>query len=292
MSQTILVTGGVGTVGKEVVSRLLAAGEKVRATAHYPDPHAEARAVAVDYVEVDYLRPGTLAPAMRGVSRLLLIVPETPESVRATRNLMDAAGAAGVEHVVKLSFLNACTGRGGRLVGWHAGSEQAVRQGAASWTILRPNLFMQNFVTLYGPSIRALGSFRLPLADGRVSYIDVHDVAAVAVEALTRDDLSGREVDLTGPQALTHGEIAAVLSEAAGRQIDHIDGIGSDARICLERVGRGAELPAALDELWASVREGDFATVSPAVEEVLGRPPGTFAAFAARHRKDFQPAAR
>jgi uncharacterized protein YbjT (DUF2867 family) len=292
MSETILVTGGVGTVGKEVVRRLLAAGEKVRATAHYPDPRAEAPAGAVDYVEVDYLRPGSLTPALRGVSRLLLIVPETPESCQATSNLMDAAGAAGVSRVVKLSFLNAGAGRGGRLMDWHAGSEEMVRQCAATWTILRPNLFMQNFVTMYGPSIKALGSFRLPLGQGRVSYVDVHDVAAVAVEALLRDDLSGRELDLTGPAALTHDEIAAVLSEAGGRQIGYVDGIGSDARVCLERVGRVAELPAALDELWEAVREGHFAAVSPAVEEVLGRPPIDFATFAARHRKDFQPATR
>jgi uncharacterized protein YbjT (DUF2867 family) len=292
MSETILVTGGVGTVGKEVVSRLLAAGEKVRATAHYPDPRAETPAGAVDYVEVDYFRPGSLETAMRGVSRLLVIVPETPESCQATRNLMDAAEAAGVSRVVKLSFLNAGTGRGGRLMDWHAGSEEMVRRGAAAWTILRPNLFMQNFVTLYGPSIRALGSYRLPLGRGRVSYVDVHDVAAVAVEALLRDALSGRELDLTGPAALTHEEIAAVLSETGERQISYVDGIGSDARACLERVGRVAELPAALDELWEAVREGQFAAVSPVVEEVLGRPPVDFASFAARHRKDFQPASR
>jgi uncharacterized protein YbjT (DUF2867 family) len=291
MAETILVTGGVGTVGREVVSLLLAGGERVRATAHFPDRLIEARAVAVDYVEVDYLRPKSLAPAFRDVTSLLLVVPETPDSSRATRNLVAAAGEAGVRRVVKLSFLNAGSGRGGRLLEWHAESEEYVRSGSRSWTILRPNLFMQNFATLYRPSIVALGSFRLPLGEGRVSYVDVRDVAAVAVAALLSDKLHSRALDLTGPSAHSHEEVAGFLSRSAGKQISYVDEIGSDARVCLERVGAGAQLPAALEELWAAVRAGDFAAVSPVVAQVLGRPPIDFATFAADHRRVFNPAA-
>lgn len=110
---TILVTGGVGTVGSEVVRSLLAGGHSVRATAHFPDLEAESRVSAADYVEVEYLRPETLKVALRGVSRMLIIVPETPDTRRATRNIMKAAELSGVERVVKLSFLNAGSGKGG-----------------------------------------------------------------------------------------------------------------------------------------------------------------------------------
>jgi uncharacterized protein YbjT (DUF2867 family) len=150
---------------------------------------------------------------------------------------------------------------------------------------------MQNFVTLYRPSIMALGSFRLPLGQGRVSYVDVRDVAAVAVEALLRGGLNGRRLDLTGPVAASHDEVAAALSAATGRSIRYVDEIGSDARVCLERVGKGEQLPAALEELWASVRAGELAAVTPTVEQVLGRPPIDLATFAADHRRLFRPAA-
>lgn len=286
---TILVTGGVGTVGSEVVRLLLAAGHSVRATAHFPDYEAEARAVAADFVEVEYLRPETLEPALRGVSRLLIIVPETPDSQRATRNLVKAAEIDGVERVVKLSFLNAGSGRGGRVPEWHARSEKVVRSSQIPWTILRPNLFMQNFATLYGPSIITKGAFRLPLGDGRVSYVDVRDVAAVAAAALVGDGLEGQTLDLTGPEAYSHERIAEMLSTATGSTVRYVDENGSDARVCLERVGKVAELTAGLEELWEGVRAGDFATVSPVVNDVLGRPAIGFETFAEDYRQLFVP---
>jgi uncharacterized protein YbjT (DUF2867 family) len=288
VAKTILVTGGVGVVGTQVVRRLFAAGQRVRATTHYPDPLAGTRAAAVDYIEVDYLSPSTLPPAFRDVGRLLLIVPESPDSVAATRNIIDAACDAGVSRIVKVSFFNAGTGRGGRLPEWHARAEAEVTAAGASWTILRPNLFMQNFATLYGPSIIARGAFRLPVGDGRVSYIDVRDVADVVVEALLTDDLEGRHVDLTGPAAVSHEEIADVLSRVLGRRIDYVDEAGSDARVCLERVGRAAELPAGLEELWEGVRAGEFAAVDPAVSDILGRPATDFETFAHDCRASFQ----
>lgn len=287
---TILVTGGVGTVGSKVVGRLMAGGHRVRATAHSPDQAADTRATAADFVEVEYLRPETLEPALKGVTRLLVIVPETPDSRKATANLMRAAEDADVERVVKLSFLNADSGRGGRLVRWHGLSEKAVKASQIPWTILRPNLFMQNFATLYGPSIITRGAFRLPLGDGRVSYVDARDVVDVAVAALLDDGLQGRELDLTGPEAYSHEQIAKVLSRVVGSPVRYVDEFGSDARVCLECVGQAAELAVGLEELWEGVRDGVFATVSPAVEEVLGRPPMGFEAFAADHRKLFRTA--
>lgn len=286
---TILVTGGVGTVGSEVVRLLLAAGHRVRATAHFPDLEAESRVAAVDYVEVEYLRPETLETALRGVSRLMIIVPETPDSRRATANLMKAAEIDGVERVVKLSFLNAGTDKGGRVPQWHARAEKVVRASDVPWTILRPNLFMQNFATLYGPSIITQGGFRLPLGDGRVSYVDVRDVAAVAVTAMVDDGFEGRTLDVTGPEAYSHDRIAEMLSAAVGSPVHYVDENGSDARVCLERVGEGAELAAGLEELWEGVRAGDFAAVSPVVPDVLGRPAIGFADFARDYRQLFVP---
>jgi uncharacterized protein YbjT (DUF2867 family) len=289
MADTVLVTGGVGTVGSEVVRRLVAAGERVRATAHFPDYGAETRARGIDYVEVDYHDRHTLRTAFDGVGRLFLIVPESPGSEPATRNLMEAAAEAGVRRVVKLSFLNADKRVGGRLLRWHHQAERAVLESGIPVTVLRPNLFMQNFVTLYGPSIVALGSLRLPLADARVSYVDVRDVADVAVAVLLGDGHVGREYDLTGPEAVSHEQIAAVLSRVTGRPIRYLDEVGSDARLRLERVGACAQVAPSLEELWASVRAGDFAVVSAAVRDLLGREPFSFERFATDHAAAFAP---
>lgn len=124
-----------------------------------------------------------------------------------------------------------------------------------------------------------------------MSYVDVRDVSAVAVEALVGEGgLEGRTLDLTGPEAHSHQRIAEIISAATGTAVCYVDENGSDARVCLERVGRVAEMVAGLEELWEGVRAGDFAAVSPVVQEVLGRPAIDFRTFVQDYRRLFVPA--
>jgi uncharacterized protein YbjT (DUF2867 family) len=113
MSAPILVTGATGKVGGAMVKRLLAAGAHVRAAAHYPDRGAADRHDPVDWVEMDFNRRDTLAPAFRGVEKAVLITPEDVAMVCQTAELLDAARAGS--RVVRVSFLNAIDdGAGGR----------------------------------------------------------------------------------------------------------------------------------------------------------------------------------
>ena len=206
MSSHILVTGASGRAGTEMIRQLAAAGASVRGAVHYPDHDAESRVGRIDFVEVDFDRPETLDTAFHGIDEAVLITPEEPEMIAQTRNLVQAAERAGVGHLVRVSFLHAGDA-GGPLLDWHREAEEVVRESAIPSTILRPNSYMQNFLTMYGPSIFVRGTFFTPMGGGRISYIDARDVADAAVEALLRADRDGRESGGNGWTAHMHDRL-------------------------------------------------------------------------------------
>jgi uncharacterized protein YbjT (DUF2867 family) len=191
-----------------------------------------------------------------------------------------------VRRIVRHSMCLADTGRD-MLSRWHREAEAIVAGSGLACTILRPNSFMQNFVTIYGPSIRGQDRFRLPLGAAAMSSVDVRDVAAAATAALI-DEVDGDVFTLTGPQALTGTEMAAVLSDVTGRRIAYADepeDAGRAPRDEAERV-----VGVALSEFGEEMRAGRLATVTSDVERLTGRPAIAFDQFARDHGWAFVPA--
>lgn len=201
--------------------------------------------------------------------------------VRQQRAVIDAAVTAGVEHVVKLSVWHAVPdGRLAEGAHWHI--EQHLKASGLGWSILQPNGFMQNFRTgaaVFTDDGDILGAY----GDSRVSYVDCADIAAAATALLTGDPRHGETFVLTGPEALTHAEIAAKLSAVAGREIRYRD--LPPAAFAERLVGLG--LPAAFAHdvatLFAQVADGRLAPISPDVATLTGRPPRTFDEFLHDH---------
>jgi uncharacterized protein YbjT (DUF2867 family) len=266
-----------------MVRELAAAGVSVRAALHYPDHDPESRAAAVDYVEVDFDRPDTLETAFRGIDKAVLITPEETTMVAMTRRLVQAAERADVKHVVRVSFIHADKGVGGPLLAWHREAEKIVTESPVPSTILRPNSYMQNFLTMYAPSIHVRGSFYTPMGSGRISYIDARDVAGVAVRVLLSGGHEGAVYDLAGPESLTHDEIAAVLTRETGQAIRYIDVGENEACAALHRRGASDALVEALCELWLAMRRNEFAAPQPGVQDILGRPTRRFDEFVREH---------
>lgn len=125
--------------------------------------------------------------------------------------MVDAAVAAGVQQIVKLSVMGSGTEAFSEFSRIHARVEAKLQACGAAWTLLRPNMMMQNLFW-YKQAIRQ-GTLPLPLAHAQVSHVDAKDVAAVAVHVLSEEGHSGKTYTLTGPAALTCFEVAAVLSE-------------------------------------------------------------------------------
>ena len=281
----ILVTGATGANGSEVLKRLAAAGTPVRAMVRSPKRNDALNAPGVEVVEGDFDRPETLPAALAGVERAFLVTNSTEQAERQQLDFVAAAERAGVAHLVKLSQYHAAADSPVRFLRYHAAVERAIRGSGLAWTFLRPNLFMQGLLN-FAPTIGAKGEFYAAAGDARISAVDVRDIAASAVAALTGAGHAGRVYDLTGPQALTHREFAAGLSHALGRPVAYVDVPPEAMRGALVGMGMPPWQADGLVEDYAHYRRGEAEAVTTGVRDATGRPPRDFAGFA----RDYAPA--
>jgi uncharacterized protein YbjT (DUF2867 family) len=279
MTEKTLVVGATGNVGRRLVVALTSAGVAVKAASRQPARYTGPQgAEAVDF---DLNRPDTFGPALAGVDSAFVIAKSGDAHPQAGLNpFFDQAKAAGVEHVV---FLTAA----GVEMNEEAGLRQAERHLMASglaYTILRPTWFMQNFSSGFiQPMIAQMGTIYLPAGDGKTSFIDAGDIAAVAAAAMTQPGHAGQAYTLTGGEALTYGETAAIIAEVSGRPVSYV-AISNDAfRQSLIEQGWPAESAGFMAALFHAVEQGWAAAVSPAVAAILGRAPVTFRQFASEN---------
>lgn len=286
----ILVTGAGGTVGSEVLKQLRQRGAVVRAGFHSPKKAEQARAQGVDAVVLDFADRASIAAALKGVDKVFLLGATAPNQSELEINVVDEACKAGVGHIVKLSVLEA-PGEKVTFARWHRAVEKEIERSGLAYTFLRPNSFMQNFATYYADTIKSQGAFYLPSGDARVSHVDVRDIAAVAVEALTRPGHEGKAYELTGPEALSNAEVAQKLSAALGTPVKYVD-------VPPEAFKQGA-LASGIPEYYADALldlerfyiEGGAQHITQDVEKVTGRKPRNFDDFAREHAAAFRSAA-
>jgi uncharacterized protein YbjT (DUF2867 family) len=152
--------------------------------------------------------------------------------------------------------------------------------------ILRPNWFADNFHTFWLPGIHH-GVIALPAGQGATSFIDARDIAASAAGALTTSRFDGQALNLTGPEALTYAQAAAILSEVAGRSIAYTP-IDDEAFIAtLTGAGVPADYARFLATIFHPVREGWTAAVTPTVESLSGKAPRSLRTYARDHAAAF-----
>jgi NAD(P)H dehydrogenase (quinone) len=278
----IVVTGATGAIGRHLVAALTAAGVPFRAMVRDP---ARARGLECALVRGDFDDPATLPAAFAGADQLFLNagaagpVDGPQPMVRQQVTAIDAARAAGIGHVVKVSVWRA--GVGSPLAeGAHGEIERHLAGSGPTATLLRPGGFMQNFVTGVAGFTPA-GELIDPYAGARVSYIDCADIAACAAAVLTGGPGRGAAHVLTGPEALTATDIAARLSAALGRTVPTIAPSSDELRAGLVARGLPAAFAADVATLSREVAAGALASTTTAVEDLTGRPARTFDRFIA-----------
>jgi uncharacterized protein YbjT (DUF2867 family) len=291
----ILVTGATGLNGSELVRRLSAKGIPLRAlTRNLAKAQSLASLPHVEVVEGDMAHPDSLAAALRGIERAMLISSSDPAMLDVQSSFIDAARKAGVKHVVKLSGIIPELDSPFRFARMHAEIEKRLEASGLAFTHLRAGEFMPSYFRQV-PSIVARGILALPMADARIASIDIGDVAEVAIAVLTTDGHEGKIYPLTGPEALSMAEVAEKLSAATGKPIRYVDVPAEDARQARLAAGLPPFLAEGLDELFAERRKGKESRVWPTIEEVFGWRPTTFDEFASRNAAIFrgeQPATR
>lgn len=284
----ILVTGAGGTVGGELTKRLSSAEVPFRAAYHSADKLDAARARGLDAAGIDFSRPESLRPALRGVDSIFLLSGNMPDQTRFEINAVREAVNAGVKRIVKLSVWDA-GGVAFSFARTHRAVEREIESSGLAWTFLRPNGFMQNLSNFHAAGIKAAGAFHLCGAGTPISHIDARDVAAVAATVLADGgDHAGKAYDLSGPEALTYQQIAGKLSKALGRKIACVEISPADFRKAMVQSGTPDALADAVVDLTRYYVDGRAGRVTPWVRQVTGRDPTPFDRFATDYLTAFK----
>ncbi|MFJ9850645.1 SDR family oxidoreductase [Streptomyces sp. NPDC101150] len=278
----ILVTGATGTVGRPLVRALRDRGATVRALVRDAGSVPAEWDDGVEAVVADLNDAGSLVPAADGIDAVYLLTPVDPDAARQARHVIDAAAKAGRPRVV----LQAAIGVGRRtspvrFFAAHAAALDHVKAAGLPWTVLAPNGFQQNFLGS-AASLRA-GTLALPAGAAAVSYVDARDVGEAAAEVLTTEGHEGAIHELTGPEALTHEEIAGFIGAALGREVVYRDRTPDQARTALLDTGLDAWRASGLVELHGMYAAGEAAAVTDGIPRLLGRPARSLTALLTEH---------
>lgn len=276
----ILVTGATGNNGLEILRRLSLNNRLVRAMVRNRNRAAELETLQnVEVVEADFDRPETLSRVLADVDRAFLLTNSTERAEAQQLAFVNAAKQSGVKHIVKLSQYAANADSSVRFLRYHAAVEAAIQASGLNYTFLRPNLFMQGLLN-FRSTIATQNAFYAAIADARVSVVDVRDIADVAVAALTKSGHEGKIYDLTGPEALTHAEMAEYCSAALGRQIAFVDVPPEAMREAMIGFGMPMWQADGLIEDYAHYRRGEATVIASGIQDATGKAPRRFEDFA------------
>ena len=281
----ILITGASGSVGKVVLQEANRKESKVRAMYRSKEEAAKAPS-GCEAVLADYSDKQSLRNALHGVTSVYVVCSPIPQLVELESNMLDACKESAVKHVV----LNSALGAGDytkSFPGWHRKVEDKLKAIKISHTILRPNGFLQNIVAYNAPSIRAQGAFYVAMGDAKVSYLDVGDIAVVAVKALAGGAHSGKTYELNGPEAISNQELARRISKAAGRTVNYVDIPESAQREAMLGLGMPEWHVTALLELQQYYKQGGGAKTDGLLKTVIERSPVTLDQYLTANAREF-----
>ena len=277
----VLVVGGSGTVGRGVVEGLAARGIAVRAATR--DPSGWSGPSGAEPAALELRDPSTFGPALEGVDAVFQLSPAGEADQLGLLAPFVEAAAPRVRKIVTMTAQGVDASEDIPL----RQLELAVERSGAQWAHLRPTWFAQNFNTYWHPPIAARGIIPVPAGTARTAFIDARDISNSAVAVLTTDDHDRRVWELTGPEALTYAEAAAILTEVTGREIRYVDVDEERFASDLRGAGLSADYAQLLVMLFAGVRAGVAAKTTGAVQTLTGARPRTLRQYATDHRASF-----
>jgi uncharacterized protein YbjT (DUF2867 family) len=210
--------------------------------------------------------------------------------VDLTSNLVNEAKKTKIKYIVKQSVMGADAEPGITPSRLHRQAEKIIEESGIPFTFLRPNFFMQNFVNFFSQTIKSQNAFYVPAGDAKVSFVDVRDIAAVAVQALASNNgkHEGKAYNITGGEALSYGQAAEILSKQLGKKVNYVNVSDEDARKGMKDMGMDEWTINSMIELFEITRAGYALAISPAVEEITGSKPISFSQFASDNAVSFK----
>lgn len=266
----ILVIGATGNIGKHVVAGLLEKGVSVRAFTRDAERASTVLPQGAQIIQGDLGNSAEISAALKDVEKVFLATNGSPQQMELENSFIDAAREAGVRHLVKVSVIGASPNHFVVYAQDHAAIEQHLAASGLAATILRPNWFAENF---FGSAETIIGHGAIygSAEEGQVAFVDSRDTAAVAVTVLTEEGHTGKDYQITGPEALTFAEAAGRLAKGIGRAVNYVNLSDAQFKEALVGAGLPAEIAQTILQINRNARENNLAQVSSTVQELTGK---------------------
>lgn len=284
---TILVLGATGNIGFPLIQALAQQPTvKIVAGTH---ELAQTRSKFHDYPQVtlkkfDFLQPATFADALTAVDKVFFVRP--PKLSHPQQDMLPflrAAKNAGIKQIVFVSLI----GVEKNPVTPHHKIEKMIIDLGLPYTFIRPSFFMQNLNTTHRQDIQQHHDLFIPAGKARTSFIDTRDIGAVAARCLLDDTYLNTKLDITGSAALTYAEVAQIMTAELNVPITYSQPSLLKFRRTMLKRGVPKDYANVMTMLYLITQLGNAKQVTPTLEQVLGRPPLTFAQYVHDYRNEF-----
>ena len=218
----ILLTGATGKTGSATAKALNEKGITFRALIRNEEKRGDIESLGGEVVIGSIENKEAVDQSMVDVETALILLPNSENQLSLEKQLVDSAKQAGAKRVVKMSSIEATPDATSPIPKLHLESEEYIKQSGLSWTMIKPNFYMQNLLASAG-TIKDQGKIFLPMGEGKTGMIDTTDVGKVLAKVLSEDGHESMNHEITGPEILSFNEVAEIFSKGLDKQVDYVD---------------------------------------------------------------------
>lgn len=274
----ILITGATGKTGSAAVQELSNRNIPFRVLIRNEDKLNQITDMGGEVIIGAIEDDAALNQAMEGVQKALVLLPNSEQQLFLEKKVVDAALEANVQHIVKMSSMEAVPEATSPIPKLHMQSENYIKNSGMNWTMIKPNFFMQNLLGS-GKTIVEQNKFFLPMGEGKAGMIHTKDVGTVIAKVLSENGHEGQNYEVTGPEILSFHDVAEIFSKVLGKKVDYINvPIDEYKKTLSQFLTNQWHLDSVID-LFKDIAEGGIEDKTDTFQDLIGKSPCSLEQF-------------
>ena len=274
----ILITGATGKTGSAAVQELSNQNIPFRVLIRNEEKRNQITDMGGEVIIGAIEDDAALNQAMEGVQKALVLLPNSEQQLFLEKKVVDAALEANVQHIVKMSSMEAVPEATSPIPKLHMQSENYIKNSGMNWTMIKPNFFMQNLLGS-GKTIVEQNKFFLPMGEGKAGMIHTKDVGTVIAKVLSEDGHEGQNYEVTGPEILSFHDVAEIFSKVLGKKVDYINvPIDEYKKTLSQFLTNQWHLDSVID-LFKDIAEGGIEDKTDTFQDLIGKSPCSLEQF-------------
>jgi len=274
----ILITGATGKTGSAAVQELSNRNIPFRVLIRNEDKQNQITDIGGEVIIGAIEDDAALNQAMEGVQKALVLLPNSEQQLFLEKKVVDAALEANVQHIVKMSSMEAVPEATSPIPKLHMQSENYIKNSGMNWTMIKPNFFMQNLLGS-GKTIVEQNKFFLPMGEGKAGMIHTKDVGTVIAKVLSEDGHEGQNYEVTGPEILSFHDVAEIFSKVLGKKVDYINVPIDEYKKTLSQFLTNQWYLDSVIDLFKDIAEGGIEDKTDTFQDLIGKSPCSLEQF-------------